>query len=88
MKMRVQPRLALQPGRRVVLKPGSYHIMLSGLKQPLSPGQIFPLTLHVESSNGKLSTVDVRAQVRSLDGRDLAAEHGAATSSHHHQHMH
>lgn len=84
MKMRVQPRLELQPGRAVLLKPGSYHIMLSGLKQPLSPGQTFPLTLHIESASGKVSTLDVRAQVRSLDNKDVSGEHGAA----HHQHMH
>lgn len=91
MKMRVQPRLELQPGRNVILKPGSYHIMLTGLKQPLSPGQMFPLTLLVESSSGKLGKMEFRAQVRSLDARDVGTDHGSAMSAQypqHHQHMH
>lgn len=88
MKMRVQPRLELSPGSMVVLKPGSYHIMLSGLKQPLSPGQTLPLRLHVENPNGKVSLLDVHAQVRSLDGRGLGGEHGTTMSIPHHSHMH
>jgi periplasmic copper chaperone A len=41
----------------VVLKPGSYHVMLIGLKKPLKEGETFPLTLIFEKS-GKV-TVDV-----------------------------
>ena len=88
MKMRVQPRLELLPGRTIILKPGSYHIMLSGLKQTLSPGQTFPLTLHMEDAMGKPGVLEIRAQVRSLNGQDMAAERGTAMSGQHHQHMH
>lgn len=41
----------------VVLKPGSYHVMLIGLKKPLNAGETFPLTLTFEKA-GKI-TVDV-----------------------------
>ena len=40
-----------------VLKPGSYHVMLIGLKKPLKEGETFPLTLTFEKA-GKI-TVDV-----------------------------
>jgi copper(I)-binding protein len=41
----------------VTLKPGSYHIMLTGLHRDLSVGQSFSLTLTFQS--GKRITVDV-----------------------------
>ena len=45
MKMRPIPALPVQPGTPVTLAPGGYHIMLEGLKQPLQPGETFPVTL-------------------------------------------
>jgi copper(I)-binding protein len=45
MKMLPVKNLALAPGKPVELKPGGYHIMLMGLKQPLKQGESFPLTL-------------------------------------------
>jgi periplasmic copper chaperone A len=45
MKMRSVPSLALDTGKPVTFKPGSYHVMLMGLKSPLKPGDSFPLTL-------------------------------------------
>ena len=45
----------------VVLKPGSYHVMLIGLKKPLKAGETIPLTLDFEKA-GKVSiTVPIRA---------------------------
>jgi periplasmic copper chaperone A len=44
-----------------VLKPGSYHVMLIGLKKPLKAGETIPLTLDFEKA-GKVSlTVPIRA---------------------------
>jgi copper(I)-binding protein len=45
MKMRPVAALPVQPGSPVKFAPGGYHIMLEGLKQPLQPGQTFPVTL-------------------------------------------
>lgn len=45
---------------RVVLKPGSFHIMLIGVNQPLDPGMQIPVRLVFE----KTGPVDVMAQVR------------------------
>lgn len=66
MKMRAMPRLELPAGKSVALKPGSYHIMLMDLKQPLKKGDSVPLTLKVEGRDKKLSTLEVKAEVRDL----------------------
>lgn len=66
MKMRAVPKLELPAGKAITLKPGGYHIMLMDLKQPLKKGDSVPLTLKVESKDKKLSTLDVKAEVRDL----------------------
>lgn len=81
MKMRAAPRLPLPAGEKVSLKPGGYHIMLMDLKQPLREGDTIPLTLKVEGKGGKVSTVDVQAEIRSPSG-------AAAGSDDMHGHMH
>ncbi len=46
--MRMRPvtgGLAIPAGGRVALKPGGYHLMLIGLKQPLRRGTMVPVTL-------------------------------------------
>ncbi|WP_274570607.1 copper chaperone PCu(A)C [Neisseria leonii] len=58
---RVEGGLPLKNGAGAVLKPGSYHIMLMGLKQPLDAGQKFPLTLEFQTAQPKTVTVTVKA---------------------------
>jgi protein SCO1 len=53
-------KVELAPGSRVELKPGSYHLMLIGLKRTLAPGQTVTLTLEFERA-GRITT---RAEVR------------------------
>jgi periplasmic copper chaperone A len=62
MEMReVTGGLSVPAGGSVVLKPGSYHVMLLGLKKPLKDGETIPLTLDFEKA-GKVSiTVPIRA---------------------------
>lgn len=66
MKMRAIPRLDLPAGKAVDLKPGGYHIMLMGLSKPLKKGDIVPLTLKLEGRDKKLSTLEVKVEVREL----------------------
>ena len=66
MKMRPVPRLEVQPGKPLELRPGSYHVMLIDLKKPLAKGEIVPITLQVEGRDKKIETVDVNAEVREL----------------------
>ena len=60
MMMEKVDKVALPTGARVELKPGSYHLMLIGLKRPLTPGQTVDITLEFERA-GKIKT---RAEVR------------------------
>jgi copper(I)-binding protein len=64
MRMRAVDALALPAGQTVALKPGSYHVMLMGLKGPIKAGETVPLTLTVETEGGQRSTVEVKAQAR------------------------
>lgn len=53
--------LAVPADGSVTLKPGSYHVMLIGLKKPLTAGETFPLTLTFEKAGNISVTVAVRA---------------------------
>ncbi|MFT4171879.1 MAG: copper chaperone PCu(A)C [Rhodocyclaceae bacterium] len=62
MRMRkVEGGVALPTGQKVVFEPGSYHIMLFGLKAPLKAGDHFPLTLRFEKAGEVTVTVNVEA---------------------------
>jgi len=66
MKMRALPRLDLPAGKTVALRPGSYHIMMMNLKQPLKKGDSVPLTLRVEGKDKHVTSLEVKADVRDL----------------------
>jgi copper(I)-binding protein len=66
MRMRAMPRLPIPAGKPVALRPGGVHVMLTGLKRPLSKGERIPLKLKIETPDKKLATVDVEAEVREL----------------------
>ena len=70
--------LPLEAGKTVTLAPGGYHLMLTGLKQPLKPGETFPLTLTFASEPPVTVTVPVTA----------AGAAAAAPMDHDHMHMH
>jgi copper(I)-binding protein len=61
MKMRAIPGLEIKPGATVTLQPGSYHVMLMDLKEPLVAGQKFPMTLTFEKAGSVELTVEVEA---------------------------
>jgi copper(I)-binding protein len=51
MKMREVGTIEVSPGEKVAMEPGKgYHLMLMNLKQPLQPGEKFPLTLDFEKA--------------------------------------
>ena len=60
--MHMEPVASLQiaAGARQDLKPGGYHIMLTGLKQPLKAGDSFPITLTFAHAGAITATVAVR----------------------------
>jgi copper(I)-binding protein len=72
MKMRpVTGGLEIKPGQTVELKPGGFHIMLMGLKQPLEAGQTVKGTLTFE----KAGTVEIEYKVEPI-GATPKAEGG------------
>lgn len=73
MKMRAIDRLPLPAGKKVELKPGGYHVMLMALTGPIKEGDSVPITLTVESKDGRRSTVEVKATARPLTAAPPAA---------------
>ena len=76
MRMRQVASLSLPAGGRLTLEPGGLHLMLIDLHQPLTEGQIVPITLHL--ANGR--TLKVAAEVR-------RAPPAHADQQHHHGHQ-
>lgn len=73
MQMRqVTEGIPLAANDTITFKPGSYHIMLLGLKQGLSEGNTIALTLVMK--NGE--TIDINATVKAIDKQ----------AEHHHHH--
>jgi copper(I)-binding protein len=69
-KMRpVQGGLEIKPGETVELKPGSLHVMLVGLKQPLAKGQKVKGTLEFE----KAGKVEIEYAVEAVGATSPAA---------------
>ena len=66
MRMREISALELPAGKVVELKPGSYHLMLMDLKQPMKAGDIVPVTLVIEGADKKRETLELKASVRPL----------------------
>ena len=67
---------------KVELKPGSFHVMLIGLKKPLTSGQTFPLTLTFEKAGNISVTVPVKAMGAMQD-----SDHGGMGMMHDHDGM-
>jgi hypothetical protein len=62
MRMRqLEEGLEIPAGGEVTLKPGSFHVMLMDLKQPLKVGETVPLTLTFAGAGTVTTTLEVRA---------------------------
>lgn len=72
--------LELPAGKPVELKPGGYHVMLMDLKQPLSAGDLVPLTLTLQGADGKKEVLELKVPVRALNAP------AAAQPMHDHKH--
>ena len=71
MRMRqLEDGLDIPAGESVALKPGSFHIMLMGLKRPLQRGESVPLTLTFEQAG----PVEVALAVQPVGAQGPAAE--------------
>jgi periplasmic copper chaperone A len=61
--------LEIKPGATVELKPGSFHLMMTNIKQPIEKGKPFTATLTFE----KAGTVDVEFAVEGVGATSPAA---------------
>src|SRR3546814_18774460 len=83
MKMHRLEAVEIPAHGSAVLRPGSHHLMLIGLKQPLHAGERFPLTLTFE----KAGTITVEITVEGIASmgphgrRDHGADHGGDRKS-------
>jgi len=66
MKMREVKAIALQAGKRVNLREGGYHLMLTGLKAPLKAGESVPLTLNIKVASKRTVKIETKAEVKPL----------------------
>jgi copper(I)-binding protein len=66
MRMRPVEAIELPAGKAVELKPGGYHVMLMQVPRPLKEGETVPLTLTIETKEGKREQVAVQAPVKAL----------------------
>ena len=73
MKMRPVASIAVESHGQVELKPGSYHIMLIDLKQPLNEGDTVPLALFFDDG----SSQQINAPVRKIQAAAPPPAHGA-----------
>ncbi|MBL4740065.1 MAG: copper chaperone PCu(A)C [Sneathiella sp.] len=55
----VRDGIVIKAGSMLMLKPGSYHIMFMGLKEPILKGKTFPVTLVFEKAGEIETTVIV-----------------------------
>ena len=77
MKMRALPNgLEIKPGETVVLKPNGYHIMLTGLKAPLTQGEHLDGTLKFEKA-GEVKVFFLVAGIGSMNGEGGGGGHDA-----------
>lgn len=80
MKMRALPGLDLPAGKTVELKPGSYHLMLMDLRQPLPKDTNVPLVLRFQNTGGVQSQLELSVPVRMMaPGSGKAEPQGAHT---------
>jgi copper(I)-binding protein len=71
MTMQAVQAVDIQAGKSVTFNPGGLHVMLIGLKQPLTQGSHFPLTLTLE----KAGPVAVEVAVQSAAAMGPAGGH-------------
>lgn len=84
MKMRGIASLPLPAGHSVSLKPGSYHVMLMGLKKPLPDGGTVPVRLLIEDAQKKQTTIDIKVPVKKAAPTKAAEQHDHGHGHHKH----
>ncbi len=71
-RMREVHSVELEPGAKIIFKPGEMHMMIVGLKQPLTEGHTFPLTLQFETAGNIEVTVPIE-KVGAMQHEDMGS---------------
>jgi copper(I)-binding protein len=79
MRMQRLTSLPLPAGKTVSLKPGSYHVMLMGLKEPLPVDSHVQLTLMFEDAKG----VKSQQELHLMTTQNAPGAHGKPADAHH-----
>ena len=75
-KMTMSPVAAIQlPAHQAVALTGPYHLMLMGLKQPLTEGSQVAITLTIKTASGALETLTLHAPVKSVAHAPMSHSH-------------
>lgn len=95
MQMKQVESLSIPAGDEVVFQPGSYHIMLIGLKAPLQEGQKVALSLRFEGGDSVAVSLPVQKEAGQHAGHDHhdhdhhnQGHHDHDHSQHDHSHHH
>lgn len=75
MKMRPSGPIEVPANGHVMLEPGSFHVMMIGLKAPLVEGEKFPVTLVFEKA-GEV-TVEIKVEAVGAGAGGMKMNHGA-----------
>lgn len=78
--MRMRPLkdgLEIKPGQTVELRPGGYHLMLMGLRQPLIKGKAFKAALKFQNAGKVIVSFDVAAIGAKAPAGDQEAGRGS-----------
>lgn len=67
MRMRAVTEMALPANQTVELRPGGLHLMFFDLKSQAKEGDTVPISLVVETADGKRETVEVSAPVKPMN---------------------
>ncbi len=75
MRMRAIDALPLPAGQAVALQHGGHHLMLTGLKQPLSVGAQVPLTLLLRNGQGQVLKQTIKVPVQAAASAATPTDH-------------
>jgi len=79
MTMREVESIEIHAGKKMILGDSGYHLMLTGLKNPLKAGEMFPMMLSFKMADGHIEKIKIMIKVGQLTG--------TKSPPHDHEHM-
>ena len=60
MKMEHMMHVMIKPGTTLIMKPGGFHVMLMKLKEPLTDGESFPMTITFDKAGDVNLEIEIK----------------------------